>query len=279
MMSTLLLTALTMLAFAGNSVLCRLALSHTAIDPAGFTLVRIASGAAMLWVLAHGAGGRRGIGGSWKGAAALTLYAIAFSLAYVTLPAGTGALLLFGAVQATMIATGLRQGERLAWAQWAGLAIALGGLVTLVAPGVSAPPPLGAALMALSGVSWGVYSLLGRGSKDPVAATAGNFVRAAPMALIPAVVLAGQLNPDPMGILYAVLSGTLTSGCGYILWYRVLPRLTAAQGASVQLSVPVIAALTGAALMGETLTPRLCIASVAVLGGIALVITRRRRQT
>ncbi len=279
MTSTLLLTALTMLAFAGNSVLCRLALSHTAIDPAGFTLVRIASGAAMLWVLANVAGGRKGIGGSWKGAAALTIYAIAFSLAYVTLPAGTGALLLFGAVQVTMIATGLKQGERLAWAQWLGLAVALGGLVTLVAPGVSAPPPLGAALMTLSGVFWGIYSLLGRGSRDPVASTAGNFLRAAPMALIPAIVLAGQLKPDPMGILYAVLSGTLTSGCGYILWYRVLPRLTAAHGASVQLSVPVIAALTGAALMGETLTLRLCIASVAVLGGIALVITQRRRQT
>jgi drug/metabolite transporter (DMT)-like permease len=279
MTSTFLLTALTMLAFAGNSVLCRLALSHTAIDPAGFTLVRIASGAAMLWVLANRVGKRKGIGGSWKGAAALTIYAIAFSLAYVTLPAGTGALLLFGAVQVTMIATGLKQGERLAALQWIGLAVALGGLVTLVAPGVHAPPPLGAALMALSGVFWGVYSLLGRGSTDPVAATAGNFLRAAPMALIPAVILAGRLNPDPTGIFYAVLSGTVTSGCGYILWYHVLPKLTAAHGASVQLSVPVIAALAGAALMGETMTLRLCIASVAVLGGIGLVITQRRRQT
>ena len=277
MTSTLLLTALTMLAFAGNSVLCRLALSHTAIDPAGFTLARIASGAVMLWVLANGIGRRKGIGGSWAGGAALTLYAIAFSLAYVTLPAGTGALLLFGAVQVTMIATGLKQGERLAVPQWLGLAVAMAGLVTLVAPGVAAPPPVGAALMALSGVFWGVYSLLGRGSKDPVAATAGNFMRAAPMAVIPAVILAGQLNPDPEGLLYAGLSGTVTSGCGYILWYHVLPRLTAAQGASVQLSVPVIAALAGAGLMGEALTLRLCIASVAVLGGIALVIANRKR--
>jgi len=279
MTSTLLLTALTMLAFAGNSVLCRLALSHTAIDPAGFTLVRIASGAAMLWVLANVFGKRKGVGGSWKGAAALTIYAIAFSLAYVTLPAGTGALLLFGAVQVTMIATGLKQGERLALTQWAGLAIALAGLVTLVAPGVSAPPPLGAGLMALSGVAWGIYSLLGRGTKDPVAATAGNFLRAVPMALVPAAILAGQLNPDPQGILYAALSGTLASGCGYILWYHVLPRLGAAQGASVQLSVPVIAALAGAAVMGEALTARLAVASAAVLGGIALVIARRRGQS
>ena len=277
MTPTLPLTALAMLAFAGNSVLCRLALSHTAIDPAGFTLARIASGALALWLLANVFGRRKGIGGSWRGAAALTIYAIAFSLAYVALPAGTGALLLFGAVQVTMIATGIKQGERLAVAQWVGLAAALGGLVTLVAPGVSAPPPAGAALMALSGVSWGIYSLLGRGARDPVAATAGNFVRAAPMAVIPAVILAGQLHPDPQGILYAVLSGTLTSGCGYILWYHVLPKLSAAQGASVQLSVPMIAALAGAALMGEALTLRLCIASAATLGGIALVIAKRKR--
>ncbi|HMA50189.1 MAG TPA: DMT family transporter [Magnetospirillaceae bacterium] len=278
MTSTLLLTALTMLAFAANSVLCRLALSHTAIDPAGFTLVRIASGAAMLWVLANVFGKRKGIGGSWKGAATLIVYAIAFSLAYVSLPAGTGALLLFGAVQVTMVATGLVQGERLSLGQWAGLAVALAGLITLVAPGVSAPPPLGAALMALSGMFWGIYSLLGRGASDPVVTTAGNFLRAVPMALLPAIILMGQFNPDPMGILYAVLSGTLASGCGYILWYSVLPRLSAAQGASVQLSVPVIAALAGAALMGEALSLRLGIASAAVLGGIALVIAGRRRR-
>ena len=277
MTSTLLLTALTMLAFAANSVLCRLALSHTAIDPAGFTLVRIASGAAMLWVLANGLGKRKGVAGSWKGAATLVVYAIAFSLAYVSLPAGTGALLLFGSVQATMIATGLVKGERLSLGQWAGLALALAGLVTLVAPGVSAPPPLGAALMVLSGVFWGIYSLLGRGASDPVATTAGNFIRGVPLAILPAAILAGQLNPDPWGILYAVLSGTLASGCGYILWYSVLPRLSSAQGASVQLSVPVIAALAGAALIGEALSLRLCIASAAVLGGIALVISGRRR--
>jgi len=278
MTSTLLLTALAMLAFAANSVLCRLALTHTAIDPAGFTLVRIASGAAMLWLLSNRLGQRKGVGGSWKGAVALVGYAVAFSLAYVSLPAGTGALLLFGAVQATMITAGLVTGERLALAQWAGLAVALAGLGTLVAPGVFAPPPLGAALMALSGLFWGLYSLLGRGASDPVATTAGNFLRGVPLALIPAVILRGQLDPDPMGILYAVLSGSLASGCGYILWYSVLPKLSAAQGASVQLSVPVIAALAGATVMGEALNLRLCIASAAVLGGIALVIAGRRRR-
>jgi drug/metabolite transporter (DMT)-like permease len=267
MTSTLLLTALAMLAFAANSVLCRLALTHTAIDPAGFTLVRIASGAAMLWLLSRHSQ-RKGGGGSWKGAVALVGYAVAFSLAYVSLPAGTGALLLFGAVQATMITAGLVKGERLALAQWAGL----------VAPGVFAPPPLGAALMALSGLFWGLYSLLGRGATDPLATTAGNFLRGIPLALIPAVILRGQLDPDPMGILYAVLSGSLASGCGYILWYSVLPKLSAAQGASVQLSVPVIAALAGATVMGEALNLRLCIASAAVLGGIALVIAGRRRR-
>jgi len=276
MTPTLLLTALAMLAFAANSVLCRLALTHTAIDPAGFTLIRIASGATMLWLLSNGLGRRKGVGGSWKGAVALVGYAVAFSLAYVTLPAGTGALLLFGAVQATMITAGLVKGERLALSQWAGLAVALAGLVTLVAPGVSAPPPLGAALMALSGLFWGIYSLLGRGTSDPVATTAGNFLRGVPLAVIPALILIGRLNPDPMGILYAVLSGTLASGCGYILWYSVLPRLSAAQGASVQLSVPVIAALAGSALMSEALSLRLGIASAAVLGGIALVIAGRR---
>lgn len=276
MTRTILLTIVTMMAFAANSVLCRLALSHSAIDPASFTFVRLASGAAALWVMT-GLFGDHERGGSWKGGVSLILYAIAFSLAYVSLPAGTGALLLFGAVQATMIATGLARGERLTLGQWAGLAVALAGLVTLLAPGVSAPPPLGAALMALSGMAWGVYSLLGRGTADPVAVTAGNFLRAVPLALIPAGVLADQLHPDLRGILYAVLSGSLASGCGYILWYSVLPRLSAAQGASVQLSVPVIAALAGTALLGEAVSLRLGVASVAVLGGIALVIAGRKR--
>ncbi len=270
------LTALAMLAFAANSVLCRLALTKTAIDPASFTAIRMISGAAMLWVLANVAGKRRGVGGSWRGAGALMVYAVAFSLAYVSLSAGTGALLLFGSVQITMITTGLVQGERLRIAQWAGLAMALGGLVILVAPGVSAPPPLGAALMVLAGLSWGIYSLLGRGTRDPIGATAGNFIRGAPLALLPMAVLYGQINPDPMGVLYAVLSGTVASGLGYILWYRVLPQLGATRGASVQLSVPVIAAVAGAFLIGEPVTLRLALISLAVLGGIALVITGKR---
>jgi drug/metabolite transporter (DMT)-like permease len=274
---TLPLTALAMLAFAANSVLCRLALTKTAIDPASFTVIRLASGAAMLWVLANVIGKRSGVGGSWRGAAALVVYAVAFSLAYVSLSAGTGALLLFGSVQITMITTGLVQGERLKRLQWAGLALALAGLCILVAPGVSAPPPAGAALMLLSGLCWGVYSLLGRGTRDPIGTTAGNFIRGAPLAVLPVIVFYGQIHPDPIGVLYAVLSGTIASGLGYILWYRVLPQLGATQGASVQLSVPVIAAIAGVLLIGEPLTLRLAFISLAVLGGIALVITGRTR--
>jgi len=277
MTRTVLLTIVTMIAFAANSVLCRLALTRTAIDPASFTLVRLASGAVALWLLSSVVGKHKSIGGSWTAAITLIVYAIAFSLAYVTLPAGTGALLLFGAVQVTMIATGLAKGERLAGAQWVGLLLALAGLVTLVAPGVSAPPPLGAALMVLSGVCWGIYSLLGRGATDPTATTTGNFLRAAPLALLPMAAMAGQASFDSMGVFYGVLSGTVTSGCGYILWYSTLPRLSAAQGASVQLSVPVIAALGGTLLIGEAISLRLIGASAAVLGGIALVITQRRR--
>ncbi len=273
------LTALAMLAFAANSVLCRSALAHTAIDPATFTLVRILAGAATLCLLAMTASKERRIGGDWSAAVALLAYAAAFSFAYVSLPAGTGALLLFGAVQATMIVTGLIRGERLAPAQWAGLAMASAGLVVLVAPGVSAPPPFSSALMLVAGTAWGAYSLLGRRSgTTPLAATAGNFLRAAPLALLLALPMAGSLNPDPVGLLYAVLSGALASGVGYAIWYAALPGLSAARAASVQLSVPAITAVGGALMLGETITMRLALASAAILGGIALVIVGRIRR-
>jgi drug/metabolite transporter (DMT)-like permease len=278
MTRTILLTFVAMMAFAANSVLCRLALSHTAIDPASFSLVRLSSGAAMLWVLARVVGRRRNLAGSWRGAGALLVYAIAFSMAYVTLPAGTGALLLFGTVQATMIVTGLVRGETLSVRQWVGLALALTGLVVLVAPGIAAPSPAGAAMMVAAGVGWGAYSLLGRNTSDPMAATAGNFIRAAPLAIVPVIALADRLSFDPQGLLYAVLSGTLASGVGYILWYAALPGLSSAQAASVQLSVPVITALGGALLLNEAVTARLAGASLAVLGGISVVILGKRRR-
>ncbi len=279
-MRIVLLTAAAMVAFAANSVLCRLALAHTSIDPANFTLVRVASGAALLWVLSRAAEGRGASAGSWRAAAALVVYAACFSFAYVSLAVGTGALLLFGAVQASMVLHGLVSGERLGALQWGGLVLALAGVAVLVAPGVTAPDPLGAVLMAAAGVAWGVYSLLGRTSKDkPLHATAGNFLRAVPLAVVVAAgsMLVSHSGWDTAGLVYAVLSGAVASGLGYAVWYAALPSLTAARAASVQLSVPVITAVAGVAVLDEALTLRLSLASAAVLGGIALVVRGRTR--
>jgi drug/metabolite transporter (DMT)-like permease len=275
---TIALTAIAMLAFAANSILCRLALARSGIDPASFTLIRIVSGAAMMAAICAVARGGRPSGGSWRAALALFAYAAAFSFAYVSLPAGVGALLLFGAVQATMVITGIVRGEHPTPGQWVGLALALAGLAALVAPGVSAPPLAGAILMLGAGVSWGAYSLMGRRSADPLGATAGNFLRAVPMALVLALPLIRE-TPPLAGLTYAAMSGAAASGLGYTIWYAALPGLSAAEGASVQLSVPVITALAGAALLAEPITLRLSLASAAVLGGIGLVIASRSRRT
>ncbi len=271
------LTAAAMLAFAANSILCRAALSETAIDPATFTLVRIVSGAGMLWAIAAVTGRRGAIRGTWTAAFALFAYAAAFSFAYVTLAAGAGALLLFGAVQATMVITGIVRGEHLTPGQWFGLALALAGLAALLAPGVTAPPIFGAALMLAAGAAWGAYSIMGRRSGNAFGATAGNFLRAAPMALILAAPTIVSSHPG-MGVVYGLLSGAVASGLGYTIWYAALPGLSAAEGASVQLSVPVITALAGTAFLGEAVTLRLGLASAAVLGGIALVIASQVRR-
>lgn len=275
---TIVLTIVAMFAFAANSVLCRLALANSSIDPASFTLVRIASGVLTLWLILALSGSVGSTQGSWSAAVALFTYAAAFSFAYITLPAGTGALLLFGAVQATMVTTGLARGERLAAPQWFGFIIALVGLAALLIPGAAAPPVGGALLMLAAGVAWGAYSLLGRAATDPLAATAGNFLRALPMAglLLAATAVFGA-KADPTGLLYAVLSGALASGLGYTIWYAALPGLSPSQGASVQLSVPVITALAGALTLGEAITARLAISSIAILGGIGLVIASRPR--
>lgn len=273
---TLLLTALAMLAFAGNSLLCRLALRDTAIDAASFTGVRILAGALTLWLLLRLGSGRGRAGGSWSGAVALFVYAAGFSFAYLQLDAGVGALLLFGAVQLGMLLYGLSRGERLGpWASL-GLLLALAGLVALLLPGANAPAPGSAALMLLAGLAWAVYSLLGRGAADPLAATAGNFLRAVPLALLLGLLLLAQSEPDPQGLAYALLSGALTSGLGYAVWYSALRGLGALQAATVQLSVPILAALAGALLLGEALTLRLSLAALAVLGGIALVLSAER---
>ena len=285
-----------MLAFAGNSLLCRLALKHTGIDAASFTAVRLISASVVLCVLAGGWGsnwlnGWRGAwqgGGNWPSAFALFAYAAGFSFAYINLPAATGALLLFGAVQATMIGYGVWAGERLLPLQIAGLIFALCGLVALVLPGLAAPPPGSALLMVGAGVAWGVYSLRGRGSAggkggtggpvagSPITVTAGNFMRTVPFTLGLSLLMAGNASLDGPGVWYGVMSGALTSGMGYAIWYRVLPALKATSAATVQLSVPVIAAAGGVVLIGEPVSLRLLLASIAILAGIALVILNKK---
>ncbi len=271
------LTLLAMTAFAGNSLLCRLALKHTAIDPVSFTSLRLASGALTLWLIVRWTQTSRSGHGNWRSAAALFVYALAFSLAYVQLSAATGALLLFGAVQATMIGHGLWTGERLRPVQGLGCIVALGGLGSLLLPGLTTPPWGSAALMASAGLAWGIYSLRGKGSGDATRVTAGNFARTVPMA-VTASLLVGvfplglTVSLDAWGMINAIASGALASGVGYAIWYSVLPSLKSVQAASVQLSVPVIAALGGILFLGETVGLRLVIASVAILGGIALVI-------
>ena len=271
---SIVLTILAMTAFAGNSLLCRAALKDTQIDAATFTAIRIVSGAAALWVIVRMRGGPPG-GGSWLSAFWLFAYAAGFSFAYISLTAATGALLLFGAVQATMIGYGLWKGERLAAIQWSGLVVAIAGLGVMLLPGASAPAPMGAALMIFAGISWGFYSLRGRGAGDPTRVTAGNFLRAVPMAILVSAVMGSRLQVDAAGVAYAMASGAITSGVGYAIWYTALPALKATAAATVQLSVPVIAALGGVALLGEALTLRLVLCSIAILGGIALVVRRR----
>jgi len=274
---TALLTLLALLAFAGNSLLCRAALAGTAIDAASFTGLRLLSGAVVLWLLVQLHGGTRGAAGNWPSALALFVYAAGFSFAYTQLTAGTGALILFAAVQTTMIGFGWHQGERLRLLQYAGLILACGGLAGLLMPGVSAPPLAGGLLMLAAGVAWGIYSLRGRHSNDALNVTAGNFIRTVPMAAVLSVVLLSQTSWDSRGILYAILSGALASGVGYALWYTALPFLKSTSAASVQLSVPLIAAAAGAILLGESLTMRLLVASAAILGGIALVLFNGNR--
>ena len=266
------LTLFAMIAFASNSLLCRLALKHTSIDASSFTFIRIFSGAVALLLIMNFRNAASKVTGNWLSALALFVYAAAFSFAYNNLSAGTGALLLFGAVQATMILWGLRKGEHLHAHQLLGLGLALSGLVVLLFPGLSAPPFGGSILMLGAGLAWGIYSLRGKASGDPAGATAGNFLRAVPLAAMVSIILFRSVHLDRAGIGYAVLSGAIASGVGYVIWYTVLPGLKAASAATVQLSVPVLAATGGILLLGEPLTLRFLCASIAILGGIALVV-------
>jgi drug/metabolite transporter (DMT)-like permease len=269
------LTLLAMIAFAGNSLLCRAALKQTSIDAASFTFIRIFSGAAALWLIMKMRGAAWKEAGNWSSALALFAYAGAFSFAYNSLSAGTGALLLFGAVQATMILWGFRRGERLHAIQIVGLVVAATGLVVLLLPSLSAPPLSGSILMLGAGVAWGVYSLRGKVEKNPVSSTAGNFLRAVPLAAIVSIMFLPWARLDRAGIGYAVISGAIASGLGYVIWYTALSGLKAASAATVQLSVPVLAATGGILLLGEPITFRYLITSIAVLGGIALVIIEK----
>jgi drug/metabolite transporter (DMT)-like permease len=275
---TIALTVITLIAFASNSVLCRMALAQGAIDPISFANLRILSGAATLWIISALLRRKSRPRGSWVSASMLALYAVAFSYAYVSLSAGTGALILMGSVQATMIVAGIRAGERPIPIQWLGLLLALGGTVYLVSPGITGPPVLGSSLMALAGFAWGVYSLRGRGSGDPITTTTDNFIRAVPILLTINLVQLGGVRWLPQGVLLALLSGSLTSGIGYVLWYAALRGLTATRAAVVQLAVPVIAAMGGVIFLSEAIVPRLVMASVAVLGGVGLAVTGRVRK-
>lgn len=271
-------TLFALLAFAGNSLLCRAALIHTDIDPVSFTAVRLISGALVLWLLISIKAENRAGEGSWWSALALFAYAIAFSVSYVSLSTAAGALLLFGAVQACMITYGFWRGERFTLLQSLGFIFACAGLVGLLLPGLSAPPVGAGLLMMLSGVAWGVYSLRGKSGGDPLKVTAGNFVRTVPMALILALLCFDGLSFDLKGVCYAVLSGALTSGLGYALWYTALPYLKASTAATVQLSVPLVAAVGAVLFLAEPFSVRLILASIAILGGIALVtLTARQR--
>jgi drug/metabolite transporter (DMT)-like permease len=274
---TIILTSLTMLAFASNSLLCRVALKHTGIDAASFTTIRLISGALVLWFAVKIRRGAQTGGGNWKSGFALFLYAAGFSFAYISLPAATGALLLFGAVQGTMIGYGVWSGERLQKRQLTGLIFALGGLVGLLLPGLAAPPLYGSILMLGAGAAWGIYSLRGRGAGDPTQVTAGNFLRAALIAIIMSAFMFNRASLKNAGVGYAVLSGVLASGIGYTIWYTALPKLKSTHAATVQLSVPVIASLGGIIFLDETISIRLVLASMSILGGIALVILEKQK--
>lgn len=278
MIKIVLYTTFALVAFAFNSILCRLALRTEEADAASFTSIRLASGAVMLVLISYLVNKRSQTkNGSWHSGFLLFAYAACFSFAYTHLTAGTGALILFGCVQITMIAAALAKGERPGVLEWFGLAAALGGLIYLVFPGLASPPLVSSALMAAAGIAWGAYTLRGRGSGDPLGDTIGNFIRAVPMGAVVSVIFIPAFHLSNRGILLAILSGAVTSGIGYTVWYAALKHHTATRAAVLQLVVPVLTALIGVLFLAEVATIRLTIATGLILGGIGLVIFGKRR--
>jgi len=286
---TALLTAVALVAFASNSILCRLALGAREIDAANFTLVRVAAGALTLLLIRAATASKTPAAtkaaatpnrtpAPWISASLLFAYAEPFSFAYIQLSAGTGALILFASVQATMLIGAVKSGERFNWLEGLGLAVALAGLTYLVSPGLSAPSPLGSALMAIAGIAWGLYSLRGRGSSDPLGETTTNFVRAIPLAVLVSLIAIRGAHLSPRGALFAAASGAIASGLGYTIWFAALRGLTAIRAATVQLTVPVIAAGGGVLLLGESITARLTLSAALILGGVGLALAGRARR-
>lgn len=279
-MKALALTTFALVCFALNSILCRMALAAGEIDAASFTLVRLVSGAVVLaMILAVNRKTQSVIkSGNWPSAFFLFAYAIAFSFAYLGLTAATGALILFGFVQLTMIGVSIFRGERPTLFEFVGLIVAAGGLTYLVFPGLTAPPLLGSALMAAAGIAWGFYTLRGKGSDDPLADTAGNFVRSVPMIVVAAIPFLAGFNISGRGVLLAVLSGAVASGIGYAVWYSALKFHSATRAGVLQLSVPLLAAVGGVLLLGELADVRLAVAGTLILGGIGITIAGKQAK-
>jgi drug/metabolite transporter (DMT)-like permease len=277
---TVLLTIVAMLAFAANSLLCRIALREGLIDAATFSTVRVVSGALILILLVVSRQRKGAIGKpDWHAAAMLATYMTFFAYAYLSLSAGTGALILFGSVQLTMFFVALRRGEYFPTTSWFGLGMAILGLIYLVSPGLTSPDPLGAVLMAVAGIAWGIYSLLGKNNVEPLRATATNFILSVPLVSAVSLLFLDEFHASPAGLALAVASGAFASGLGYAVWYAALRGLTATTAATVQLSVPVIAAFGGVLLLSEEVTTRLLLASAATLGGVAVVLGQRAATT
>jgi len=273
LLKTIILTGLALIAFAANSILCRLALGSEAIDASSFTVIRLLSGTIVLLIIVTSTRNTKNVStkGSWSASLMLFIYATTFSYAYISLDTGTGALILFGSVQVTMILLSVIAGTRLHFTEWAGVTIAFTGFVYLILPGVTAPSTIGFLLMAVAGIAWGIYTLNGRGSKSPLMDTAYNFFRTTPFIILLALITIKNTNYSSEGIILALLSGGITSGIGYTIWYIALGGLSTTQAAVLQLSVPVIATLGGVIFISETITVRLIISAAMVLGGILLV--------